>query len=105
MSRQDVDSFAPQRIARLGAFAQSLGFTQAILFGHAQECGTVITTWGIDAERSAQAAKGGNTIKEGWGWPEDTIVESEKVKALRARIAELEDELDVLRYRASGGTL
>jgi hypothetical protein len=90
MSRHDVESFAPQRIELLREHAEKLGFTQAIMFGHAQECGTVITTWGIDAERSAQAAAGANHIKQQWGWPKDTMVESEKVKALRARIAELE---------------
>ena len=94
MSRQDIENAAPVRIAKLEGLARDLGFTQAILFGHAQECGTVITTWGIDAERSAQAAKGANVIKQGWGWPEDTIVESEKVKALRQRIKELEDACD-----------
>jgi len=55
MSRQDAENFEPQRIELLGKLAQRLGFTQAILFAHAQECGTVITTWGLDAERSAQA--------------------------------------------------
>ena len=93
MSRQDVENFGPSRIKMLGELAQKLGFTQAVLFTHCQETGTVVDTWGIDAERSAQAAKGANTIKQGWGWPEDTIVESEKVKALHAHIAELEEEV------------
>lgn len=98
MSRQDLDNFAPQRIELLGELAQRLDFTQAILFAHAQECGTVITTWGTDAERSAQAAAGANTIKRQWRWPEDTIVESAKVQALRDRIAELENEVQRLTH-------
>lgn len=97
MSRQDVENFRPSRIKLLGELAQKLGFTQAVLFSHCQETGTVVDTWGIDAERSAQAARGANTIKQGWGWPEDTIVESEKVKVLRDRIKELEAQV------ASGG--
>ena len=81
------------RIALAEGMARTLGFTQIIVFGHSQESGTVITTWGIDAERSAHAAHGANYIKGLWGWPEDTIVESAKVKALHDRIAELEAQL------------
>lgn len=103
MSRQDVENFAPHRIEMVGELAQKLGFTQVIVFGHAQECGTVITTWGDTAEHSAQAAAGANNIKRNWGWPKDTLVESEKVKALRARIAELERML--LGDSAFGGGL
>lgn len=105
MSRQDSENLATQRIELLGELAQRLGFTQAILFAHAQECGTVITTWGTDAERSAQAAGGANTIKRQWRWPEDTIVESSKVQALRDRIAELEEEVRILREEAAGEDL
>lgn len=96
MSRQDVENFGPSRIKMLGELAQKLGFTQAVLFSHCQETGTVVDTWGIDAERSARAAMGANTIKQGWGWPEDTIVESAKVQALRDDIAELEAEVQRL---------
>lgn len=90
MSRQDVENAAQVHIDALGKLAESFGFTQAILFAHSQETGTVVNTWGIDAIRSAQAAAGANTIKVGWGWPEDTIVESQKVLALQRRIEELE---------------
>ncbi len=90
MSRQDVENAAQDRIDALGKMAEDLGFTQAILFAHSQETGTVVTTWGVDAVRSAQAAAGANAIKKQWGWPEDTIVESQKVLALQQRIAELE---------------
>ncbi len=105
MSRQDIENAAPWRIDQLRQLAEKLRSEQAILFTYSRASGTVITTWGSTAEQSAQAAVGANIIKKGWGWPEDTIVESEKVKALRDRIAELEDERDELRYRASGGTL
>lgn len=97
MSRQDVENAAPWRIDQLRQLAEKLGSEQAILFTYSQESGTVITTWGSDAERSAQAAAGANFIKKGWGWPEDTIVESEKVKALRERITDLETEVQLLR--------
>lgn len=105
MSRQDIWNSAPWRIDQLCQLADRLQATQAILFTHSQKSGTVITTWGIDAERSAQAAKGANTIKQQWGWPEDTIVESEKVKALRTRIAELEEEVQLLRDALAGEDL
>ncbi len=96
MSRQDIENAEVVRIDLARRMAESLGFTQIIVFGHAQECGTVITTWGIDAERSSYAAHGANYIKKLWGWPEDTIVESGKVKELRDRIAELEAEVQRL---------
>lgn len=90
MSRQDIENAAPWRIDQLRQLAETLQAEQAILFTYNQASGTVITTWGSTAERSAQAAAGANTIKKQWGWPEDTIVESAKVLALRDRIAELE---------------
>lgn len=96
MSRQDIENAEVVRIDLARTMAEALGFTQVIVFGHAQECGTVITTWGVDAERSAQAAAGANYIKRQWGWPEDTIVESAKVRALRQRIAELEAQVKSL---------
>ena len=112
MSRQDIENAAPWRIDQLRQLAEKLQAEQAILFTYNQASGTVIDTWGSDAERSAQAAAGANTIKKQWRWPEDTIVESAKVQALRDRITELEDQLDELRdqldelrYRATGGTL
>lgn len=105
MSRQDIEDAGPWRIGRLAELAEKLGATQAILFTHSQETGTVIDTWGVDAERSAQAAAGANTIKKHWGWPEDTIVESAKVKELRDRIAELEAEVEHLIQDAAGEDL
>lgn len=98
MSRQDIENAGPWRIDHLRLLAEKLGATQAILFTHSQETGTVVDTWGVDAERSAQAAAGANHIKKQWGWPEDTIVESAKVQAFRDRIAALEDE--VLRLKS-----
>lgn len=105
MSRHDIENAGPWRIGRLAELAEKLGATQAILFTHSQETGTVIDTWGEDAERSAQAAAGANHIKKQWGWPEDTIVESAKVQALRDRIAELENEVLILRGELAGDDL
>lgn len=93
MSRQDIENAAPVRIALAESMARTLGFKQIIIFGHAQECGTVVTTWGEDAVLSAQAAAGANHIKKQWGWPEDTIAESGKVLAMQARIDELQELL------------
>lgn len=91
MSRQDIENAAPWRIEQLRQLAEKLQSEQAILFTYNQASGTVVTTWGSDAERSAQAAAGANTIKKAWGWPEDTLVESAKVQALRDHIERLED--------------
>lgn len=96
MSRQDIKNAAPWRIEELKGLATKLGATQAILFTHSQEAGTSVDTWGVDAERSAQAAHGANVIKKGWGWPEDTLVESAKVKELRDENAELRRRLAAL---------
>ena len=96
MSLQDIEQGGPWRIEQLRQHAEKLGATQAILFTHSQEAGTIVDTWGDTAEHSAQAAAGANLIKQGWGWPADTIVESAKVKELRGRIAELEAQLNWL---------
>ena len=96
MSRQDVENFAPRRIELLGEFAASMGFTQAILFAHCQETGTVVTTWGADAEWSARAAAKANFVKKLWNWTAVECAESQKVQALRDRIAELEREVQYL---------
>ena len=97
MSRQDIENAGPWRIDQLRQLAEKLQAEQAILFTYSREAGTVIDTWGVDAERSEQAAVGANIIKKGWGWPADTIVESAKVQALRNRLAELEAQLEELR--------
>lgn len=99
MSRHDIENAGPWRIEQLRGLATRLGATQAILFTHSQETGTVIDTWGIDAERSAQAAAGANTIKKDWGWPEDTIIVSAKVQALKEEIVALRKELQQVRQR------
>lgn len=94
MSRQDIENAAPVRIALAESMARTLGFKQLIVFGHSQESGTVITTWGEDAELSAQAAHGANYIKNLWCWPQDTIVESEKVTAIKGELAGLYTRFD-----------
>jgi len=75
-------------------FAIANGLKQVIIFGHDGE-NTHVLTWGDTVEHSAQAAAGANHVKKQWGWPAVDVVESEKVKALRARIAELEAQLPV----------
>ena len=97
------------RIALAESMARTLGFKQIIVFGHG---GTdnpnevVITTWGDTAEHAAQAAAGANYVKKLWGWPEDTIVESAKVTALREELAEVYaryDELVAKHDKATAG--
>lgn len=99
MNHQDNEDAASIRITMAGVMARELGFTQLIVFGHSEETGTVITTWGDTAERSAQAAAGANIIKRQWRWPEDTIVESAKVTALREELAEANRRLAALELK------
>jgi len=89
LSRQDIENASPIRIALAESMARTLGFTQIIIFGHSQESGTVVTTWGDTVERSAQAAAGANSIKKQWNWPEDTLAESAKVEKLKQLVEKL----------------
>jgi len=50
---------------------------------------THVVTYGKTVEDCAQAATGGNLLKQKWGWPECNDQPS-RVKKLERRIAELE---------------
>ena len=56
---------------------------------------THVVTWGRSVEDCAQAAHGGNLAKRQFGWPEELCKdEPNRVKKLRNRIAELEEQLE-----------
>lgn len=56
---------------------------------------THVVTWGRSVEDCAQAAHGGNLAKNQFGWPEDLCREEpNRVKKLRERIVELEEQLE-----------
>lgn len=72
--------------------------SQVIVFGWDGKQ-THVATYGKTVEDCAQAAAGANKIKQGWGWPESTLVEPPRVQALQKRITELEAEVEVLNSR------
>lgn len=69
-------------------FANAHGYEQVIILGF-DGTRTHLTTWGETVEQSAAAAAGGNRLKSLMNWPEDTIVESEKVLALKRQLQDL----------------
>lgn len=87
-----------------GVFAQQHGLEQVIIFGWDGKQ-THITTWGDTAESSAQAATGANLIKQRWKWPAETIVESEKVTALKEELARLKQQLAELKSEEADGSV
>lgn len=83
------------------ALAESHGLKQVIIFGWDGKQ-THVATYGDTVEACAQAAAGANKIKKGWGWPESTLTEPPRVKALHTRITELELEKEVLQRMLNG---
>ena len=79
-------------IKQAEGFAIANGLKQVIIFGY-DGTNTHIVTWGDTVENSAQAAAGANHVKKLWAWPEDTIVESAKVQALRDELAATQRDL------------
>lgn len=80
-------------IQNVQAFAEANGLSQLIVFGF-DGTASHIATWAADAGASDTLAVSANLLKAALKWPEITQVESAKVIALRARIAELEKQAD-----------
>lgn len=55
---------------------------------------THVLTYGKTIEDCDRAAQAGNRLKTALGWPESLTAEPSRVKKLKARIAELEAELE-----------
>lgn len=68
--------------------AKKYGFRQVILLAWDGEW-TNVVTWGDTVEDCAQAAHGGNLLKQKWGWPECND-QPARVQKLEKRVAELE---------------
>lgn len=83
-------------ISAAQALAECLDLRQVIIVAWDGEV-THVVTYGGSVRDSANAAAGGNLVKRALGWPDNLDTESPKVLALKARIAELEDQV------ASGG--
>lgn len=80
-------------IQNVEAFAVSNGLAQLVVFGY-DGTASYIATWAADASASDTLSTSANLLKAALHWPEITQVESAKVIALRARIAELEKQVD-----------
>lgn len=59
---------------------------------------THIVTWGKSTEDCAQAATGGNRIKEALGWPADLKDQPSRVKAILQRVAEAQEKAGAITY-------
>src|ERR1043166_9750175 len=84
----------PKRIPISAAkqVAKEQGCRQVIIMAWDGET-THCVTYGTTVEDCDQAAQGGNKIKKALGWPESLMAEPSRVKALKARIKELEAQL------------
>ena len=76
-------------ISALKRFAKEQGCSQVIVAAWDGQL-THIATYGVSVEDCAQAALGGNRIKQALGWPKDLNAEPPRVQRLLDRIAELE---------------
>jgi hypothetical protein len=54
---------------------------------------THVVTWGATVEDCAQAAQGGNILKDKWGWPADTKTQPSRVHAILSAISQKQHEL------------
>lgn len=85
----------PKRIPIQAAkdVAKTHGCRQVILLAWDGER-THVVTYGVNDEECCQAAIGGNRVKAALGWPESLMAEPSRVKKLKSRVKELEDELE-----------
>ena len=96
----------PRRIhiSKAKRFARENGCRQVIIAAWDGER-THIVTYGISLEDCAQAAEGGNRIKEALGWPKDLKAEPSRVRQLQecimAQKLELDQTLEQLRVLES----
>lgn len=79
-------------ITAVKQLAEEHGMSQVIVFGWDGEL-THVATYGKTIEDCDVAARGANLIKKGWQWPEQLLAEPSRVKALRAEIKRLKQEL------------
>lgn len=79
-------------IKALRIMAKHLKLTHVIVFGYDGK-GQHVATYGKSIEASDQAAEFGNKLKDKLGWPESLHAEPYRVRALKARIKELEAAL------------
>lgn len=84
----------PKRIPFKAAetLGKELGCRQVILLAFDGER-THIVTWGKTVEDCAQAAQGGNLLKDKWGWPADTKSQPSRVQAILKAVAHKQHEL------------
>lgn len=81
-------------ISAAKSIADKYGCRQVIVLAFDPKGRTHIITYGKTADDCAQAAEGGNILKQKWGWPECNDQPS-RVKKLEAKVEELRNALDV----------
>jgi hypothetical protein len=82
-------------ISTAQSIAESLDLRQVIIVAW-DGSDTHVATYGGSVTDSANAARGGNRVKQALGWPDNLDTESPKVLALQAQIAGLKAQLDAL---------
>lgn len=86
-------------IDKIEQLAREYHLAQIIVFGF-DGVTTNVATWGDTLQNASMAAFGANEIKKSWGWPENTQVESAKVKRLIDENLQLREELAKLKESA-----
>lgn len=89
-------------ITAVKQLADEYDMSQVIVFGWDGEQ-THIATYGKSVEDCDVAARGANSIKQRWNWPEQLLAEPSRVKALRAEIKQLKQQLATLTGTADVG--
>lgn len=80
--------------------AKDQGLRQVILLAWDGDL-THVVSYGKTVEDCDQAAQGADRMKKALGWPESLNASPSRVKALQARVAELETELNDLKLDRS----
>lgn len=81
--------------------AEEHGLSQVILLGWDGKV-THIVTYGKTVEDCDMVAQAGNHLKQIWNWPESTFVDPKRVEKLKARIEELEREIEAIHEDMAG---
>ncbi len=83
-------------IATLKAVAAKFNLSHVVMFARAKDGLDHVVTYGASIEQCDEAARFGNSMKQALGWPESLQAQPARVKALQARINELEQALGTM---------
>jgi hypothetical protein len=75
--------------------AKAYDLSHVVILAYHEDTNTEhVVTYGRTVEQCSQSADFGNTLKTALGWPESLHAQPSRVKKLKARIAELEKQLE-----------